>query len=349
MIKPAKEIKVRLTTFEDILGSAPGDTKVFETFMAKNAPDAPTREEEIMALGLDTVSEKAKTVFFKLEDGTPYYWDYNIRGGFKDSCGLLARMPGSESSKLKAYKKVIDGLIFIKERAIKIQYNGFMEDCQRPLRGETAQGPRVALANSESIPAPAVIEFTIQLFDPKLEKVVLEWLDYGVYRGLGQWRNSGKGRFTYEVLPDDYEIEDITPKVKELVKKNRKKYVLKKLTEVGLDVSNVEITDAELNLSTMGMMISVLNKMGEDPIAVINEIRHSGDYLGCSILGGIPNTDDTEDANENEETSTTTAKDIIEDTPKKKRPYVRKKIVHLELPEEDVENPAPKKRGRKKR
>ena len=33
----------------------------------------------------------------------------------------------------------------------------------------------------------------IQLY----KKVVREWLDYGQLRGIGQWRNSGKGRFTY--------------------------------------------------------------------------------------------------------------------------------------------------------
>ena len=345
MLKPAKEIKVRLTTFEDMLGSAPGDTKIFESFMAKNAPDAPTREEEIMALGLDEVSEKAKTVFFKLEDGTPYYWDYNIRGGFKDSCGLLSRMPGSESSKIRAYKKVIDGLVFIKERAIKIQYNGFMEDCQRPLRGQTAQGERIALANSESIPAPAVLEFTIQLFDPKLEKVVLEWLDYGVYRGLGQWRNSGKGRFTYEILPDDYEIEDITPRVKELIRKNRRKYVLKKLKDVGIDASDVEITEDEAKLSAVPLMVSILNKMGLDPVEIINKIQSCGDFLGCSIFGSAaPAIGKVDEENNSDSEESTT---IIEDTPKKKRTYTRKKeVVKLSLPEDEEST---KKRGRKKK
>ena len=28
----------------------------------------------------------------------------------------------------------------------------------------------------------------------------MEWLDYGQLRGLGQWRNSGKGRFRYTLL-----------------------------------------------------------------------------------------------------------------------------------------------------
>ena len=30
--------------------------------------------------------------------------------------------------------------------------------------------------------------------------VCREWLDYGRVRGIGQWRNSGKGRFTWEEI-----------------------------------------------------------------------------------------------------------------------------------------------------
>ena len=40
-------------------------------------------------------------------------------------------------------------------------------------------------------------EFDVILLDDSHEKVVREWLDYGILRGIGQWRNSGKGRFTY--------------------------------------------------------------------------------------------------------------------------------------------------------
>ena len=56
------------------------------------------------------------------------------------------------------------------------------------------------LANSEQIPAGSTCEFEIVLLDDSHEKVVLEWLDYGALRGIGQWRNSGKGRYTYEIL-----------------------------------------------------------------------------------------------------------------------------------------------------
>lgn len=77
-----------------------------------------------------------------------------------------------------------------------------MGECQRPLRASTAQGERVALAHSETIPAGAVVEFTVQMLVDGHEKVVREWLDYGALRGLGQWRNSGKGRFKWEEITE---------------------------------------------------------------------------------------------------------------------------------------------------
>lgn len=97
-------------------------------------------------------------------------------------------------------KKVIDGLIFVSPRMIPICFSGEMSECQRPLRAQTAQGERVSLANSEQIPAGSTCEFEVLCMDDSHEKAVREWLDYGVLRGIGQWRNSGKGRFTYEVL-----------------------------------------------------------------------------------------------------------------------------------------------------
>ena len=198
-----KELNVTLTLTESMLGSQPSDPEIADTYIASNAPDAKTRSEEIAAIGVDAAQEKAMTIFPRNEKGEPIMWDYQVKGFFKDACGCLSRVKteGSEtkSSKLKAYKKVIDGLIFVKERQIPIIFDGKMTTCQRPLRAMTMQGERVTLAKSEEIPAGATLTFTIQLIDPSLEKVVLEWLDYGELRGLGQWRNSGKGRFTYTI------------------------------------------------------------------------------------------------------------------------------------------------------
>jgi hypothetical protein len=194
-----KELKVRITFEEEVLGTCSNDPSIHEEFIASKAPDARTREEEVEAIGVEEVIEKSKTIFPKTEDGTPFFWDYQVKGFFKDSCGVLRKIASTQSSKIKAYKKEIDGLIFVKERRIPIDmHGGSIGSCQRPLRGQTAQGERISLANSETVPSGSSIELTIVCMLDSHEAVVREWLDYGAYRGIGQWRNSGKGRFTWE-------------------------------------------------------------------------------------------------------------------------------------------------------
>lgn len=196
-----KEIRVRVTTTEEMLGTASANPEIHEEFIASKAPDAKSTEEEVAAVGAEEVFEKQMTVFPRV-DGRPIMWDYQWKGFMKDSCGVLRKVPGTESSKIKAYKKEIDGLIFVINRAIPIQFEGKIGKCQRPLRASTAQGERIALASSESIPAGAVMEFTIRCLFDGHEKAVREWLDYGALRGVGQWRNSSKGRFYWEELDE---------------------------------------------------------------------------------------------------------------------------------------------------
>jgi len=33
-----------------------------------------------------------------------------------------------------------------------------------------------------------------------------EWFDYGIFSGIGQWRNSGHGRFFWEELDKDGKV-----------------------------------------------------------------------------------------------------------------------------------------------
>jgi hypothetical protein len=70
--------------------------------------------------------------------------------------------------------------------------------CTRPLRADTMQGERVSLASSEVIPAGTSFELEIETLTPALDKLVVKCLDFGSKKGLGQWRNSGKGRFSWE-------------------------------------------------------------------------------------------------------------------------------------------------------
>ena len=89
-----------------------------------------------------------------------------------------------------------------KSKTGTIAFDGEMLDCQRPLRAQTMQGERVSLASSDEVPAGAVLTCDVECLDESHEAAVREWLDYGSLRGLGQWRNSGKGRFEWEELDD---------------------------------------------------------------------------------------------------------------------------------------------------
>ena len=110
----------------------------------------------------------------------------------------MARVKDSEVTKHKAYIKILNDCVFVYPRKIPLQYEGaeqgLVGSCQRPLRGQTAQGERVTLANSETIPAGASFEFQIKLYEDRHEELVKSLLPYAADKGFLQWRNSGKGR-----------------------------------------------------------------------------------------------------------------------------------------------------------
>jgi hypothetical protein len=194
------ELKVRVTFMEEVLGTASNNPEIHSEFIASKAKDAMSREEEVDAIGAESVIEKSMTVFPRNKDGNPIFFDYQIKGFFKDSAGVMRKVPGTKCSKVKAYKKEIDGLLFVYHRMIEIQKSGPMGTCERPLRASTAQGERIALSNSETVPAGSSVEFTIECLTKDMYDLAVECLDYGKRRGIGQWRNSGKGRFTYEII-----------------------------------------------------------------------------------------------------------------------------------------------------
>ena len=199
-----EKLNVKLTFQEPLLGTLPGSEDLYMDYIATKVPeDERTKiEDEVAALGVDAVAEKKMTVFPKLPDGLPFVYDYQIRGFFKGSCGALRKISKARSAKLKAYKKEVDQLIFVYPRKIPIQLSGDMDVISRPLRAATPQGDRVAIAASESAPAGSSIALQIICFDDNDMKIVREWLEYGMFNGLGQWRNSGMGRFTWEEIPE---------------------------------------------------------------------------------------------------------------------------------------------------
>lgn len=244
---------VELELLESALGTAPGSTDIFSDWVAQKAPDAASMMEEIVAIGEAGVVEKGTTIFprgyfninktgdryIDIHDKVdsvrykdeinhdtavklPHYWNYQIRGFFKDSCGFLSRANYGESAALKAFKKVIDGNIQIFPRRIAIDfpetfYNettgeietsnpGELVILTRPILFSNAQGTQTAIARSEIIPAGSRIKFCIEYLDPKLKPVLIEWLNYGSMHGLGAWRNSGHGTFRWREINEDFSI-----------------------------------------------------------------------------------------------------------------------------------------------
>lgn len=197
-----KELKIKVTFTEELLGTSSANPDIHDEFIAGKAENEDKAREEVDAVKL-TVSEqieKSMTVFPRMEDGRPFIWDYQWRGFFKEACSGLRKVKGTKSEKLKAFKKEVDLAIFVRERKIPLMFDGEMGTCQRPLRASTAQGERIALASSETVPAGAECEFTIVCLVDNDIDLVKEWLEYGQFHGMLQWRNSGKGRFVWEEI-----------------------------------------------------------------------------------------------------------------------------------------------------
>lgn len=194
-----KTYKIRLEFTQPLLGTVPKNEDIYRDFVASKA----ALNDDELAEELETVEhiEESGWTGFHLENGQPILYDYVIKGFFKDACSMLRRVTGTESKKMRAYKKIIDGLIFPKPRKISfvLPEGAEMGIIERPLRASTPQGERIALVRSDTVPEGTKLEFELQILGQVSEKLLREWLDYGAVRGLGQWRNAGWGTFIYEL------------------------------------------------------------------------------------------------------------------------------------------------------
>ena len=190
--------KVVVTLTEEMLGTASANKDIYSEFIGAKCPEN-SKGEELTLPEVDEEVQKSSTVFHRTPEGGPMMYDYQIKGFFKDACSALRRGTDTRSKDLKAHLKVIDGLLFVLPRTIPIQLpaGGAMGICERPLRAQTAKGERIALARSETVPVGSTLTFDLLVLNDGMEKLVEEWLQYGALRGLGQWRNSGKGRFSF--------------------------------------------------------------------------------------------------------------------------------------------------------
>lgn len=138
------------------------------------------------------------------------------RGRKKKEDVVAETLPTADyaAAKITAFKKVVDGTWFIKERRIpllvpeewtdelgnthptwKVGADGQrrLNTFSRPLRADGPTGSRTALASSEFVPAGTEFYCTIELLNPSDKEALLEVLDYKMIFGMLQWRGGGKG------------------------------------------------------------------------------------------------------------------------------------------------------------
>ena len=218
-------MKIRITFTEPLLGTVSGNKEVTKEFIASKHPQG-VQPDELRAIeSLDEAIDKSSTCFFRdAENGKPFLFDYQIKGFFKASCEAMLGMETHTQEELKRvrltrylFKKTLDTMLFIQPRKIplNIPENKALSElvlfsdgqicgqCERPLRADTMKGERIALAKSEAAPIGTIMEYKIIVLNKKLEVYLRPWLDYGVFIGQGQWRNSGCGRFIWRELTSE--------------------------------------------------------------------------------------------------------------------------------------------------
>lgn len=197
-------MKVQLTFTEPLLGTLSGNREVAQEFILSKRPDGMSKDER-EALSKEEHLEHNATIFAS-DNGRFLLWDYQLKGFFKEAAEAMIDMEKINQETLKnvrltryMYKKTIDKLVFVKPRRIYLDLAGEMSFCERPLRGQTMKGERIALAYSQQAPAGTQISFDVIAMNPALDDYIKSWLRFGRLYGLGQWRNSGKGRFTVKI------------------------------------------------------------------------------------------------------------------------------------------------------
>jgi len=193
------DYKLTVVFLTEVLGSQ-STGQVASDFMAKRAGFAALPEDEVETI--EDALQQGTTVFHKDADGNPLLFDYQLRGFLKNAAQVLN---GRVTGNVKNLKSKVNNTVFVVPRRIRLYMppGGEIDYCERPLRADTARGPRVALARSEMLPVGTGFEARLTVLPGDISREVLEdLLDYGYYQGLGQWRNGSYGQFRYQ-LEDD--------------------------------------------------------------------------------------------------------------------------------------------------
>jgi len=186
-----QKYKVRIRLIEDMLGTTAKDKELYKKFIAHKVSEAQGEEE---AENVEEMENRGWTGFLKDDDGY-FIYNYMVKGFLKDAATTLKQFGATKQLKSK-----VERYLHVFPRKIRLPE---IEDkpLERPLRAQTAQGPRVTLVRSDRIKAGTELEFSLELLTEVSgisEGCIKELLNLGKYSGLAQWRGGGYGAF--EVL-----------------------------------------------------------------------------------------------------------------------------------------------------
>ncbi len=199
--------KVRARFTEAMLGSSPASQEVYQTFIGEKLKDEREKlGEEVETLPAADKDKMGRSVYHKDEKGI-FLFDYKIRGFLKSAAEAI-----TGKTAITAYKSKIDKWVFVMPRRIYMHApdpaNHILQEpdgvLERPIRAMTMQGPRVSLKASEIVKEGTWIDFEIVVLPlgqkEFSQEILTEWLHYGAWQGLGEWRNGSYGRFEFEFL-----------------------------------------------------------------------------------------------------------------------------------------------------
>lgn len=194
------KITIKLTA--EMLGTVPKSRSIWTNWVVGKSRKKMLKEgkteqeidakvaEELPDIAEADDSEVGHTTFFQDEKGY-YLQAYQVRGFLKETARILGEYDGIKqlNSKVTKYLHVLPA-------KIRIAPPGELEVCERPLRGQTPQGPRVCIARSDCVPAGTEIVFYVESLEGVLTvELLFTLLDYGRRQGLMQWRSGGRGSF----------------------------------------------------------------------------------------------------------------------------------------------------------
>lgn len=195
--------RLKISFITPILGSQ-STREVASEFIAARAGVTVPEDE---ATTLPEALERGTTVFNRdPSDEWPIILDFQIKGFLKEAGRVLAGKPIDDKRTMpKALRAKVAQGVFVSPRFIRLQNHGGdlreqVDYYERPLRAETAQGPRIALARSEMLPEGTSFECGLEVYPGEISETILrELLDYGYHCGMMQFRGGGFGRFRYEL------------------------------------------------------------------------------------------------------------------------------------------------------